>query len=170
MANHLGSPLSRLVRERAYRAGDLKVVEQQEAAAREKIKAAVSALRAIREHRRGIEEKLKTLDAEIVKRAAFDAALIRPIRACPRLGPFRYGEFRAEMIKTLKEAARPVTTRQVVMAMVRAFGMPFAIPAEREATRRRVVETLRTLARRGAIQRLHDTSKNAEGLWLWEGL
>lgn len=170
MANHLGATLSRLVREHAYRAGDLKKLERQEAAARECLNEATRTLRAVKQRRRDTIARLDQLNVEIGERAALDTDLIRAIQDTPRSGHFEHGEFTNELVRLLKGLNRPAPTRSIVGAMVACFGFPFDTIAEREAARRRVVERLRVLSRKGAIKRLHSPDSNKEGGWLWVGL
>lgn len=170
MGNHLGLQLSRLVRSRAYRAGDLERLKQEERDAREALKAATRSLRFAQRKQRAVESEIQALDVEIERRALLDISLIRSIKMTPRQGPFRHGELTASIVQLLKEAAGPATSRQVILALVEALNLPYASPAEREATRRRIVEKLRVLARRGAVTRLHDPTRSIEGIWLWVGL
>jgi len=170
MANHFGTALSRLIREHAYRAGDLKKLERQEAAARERLNDATRTLRAVKQRRRDTLARLDQLNVEISNLAVIDTALIRAIRDTPRLGHFEHGEFTSELVRLLKGLNRPAPTRSIVGAMVACFGFPFDSPAERDAARRRVVERLRVLAKKGAIKRLHSPDSNKEGCWIWVGL
>lgn len=170
MANHVGPTVSRLICERAYRAGDLKRLSRKEMDAKGTLRAAIAELRSVRREKLLVTARITEIDEAICVRAVLNIDQIRSIHSTPRTGPFRHGEFTAELVRLLKEAERPLPTSAIIQSMVVSFGLPYDTPTDREATRRRVVERLRVIARRGAIQRLHATDRNIEGLWRWTGI
>lgn len=158
------------MRERAYRAGDLASLEKEERSVRERLNAATREIRVLRRLLGATQTRINELDAQIIAASALDTKDIRAILATPRLGHFQHGEFTGELVRVLRAATGPLATRQIIGVVVDKFGLPYHRPEDREATRRRVVERLRVLARKGAIERMHDTASSGQGLWRWKGL
>lgn len=159
MANYVGAPLARLIRERAYTAGAL--VKAQKA-----VDEGISALRKAVAERREVIIRLAELD-EKIQQSEIDPADIRPIRRMPRRNYGPNGTVVSDLIDLIQGAKGAITTKEIISAMVEKHGFPMDTPEHREETRRRIVRPLRSLASKGFIQRLHDTENNKEGVWIW---
>lgn len=162
MARGISNALARVIRERAYFAGELAKADREVAAASTALKAAKAA-------RRKIASKVAKLDAEI-EESKLDPTEIRAIEKKPRVRVVQHGSFTAKLVELVRDAEGAITTGQIIAYMVSHLGLQYGTPAERDKTRRCIVERLRVLARKGAIKRLHETTDNQEGVWLWVGL
>ena len=162
MARGIGNELVRVIRERAYLAGELAKADREIALIRDSLKAAKSV-------QREIAKKIVRLDEE-VERSKLNPSEIRPIQGKPRVRVFRHGTFTSKLVDLVRDADGAIATGYIITCMVDSQGLPYSTPDERDKTRRSIVERLRVLARKGAIKRLHDTSNNQEGVWLWIGL
>lgn len=162
MARGISNALARVIRERAYFAGELAKADREVAAASNVLKAAKAA-------RKKIASKVSKLDAEI-EQSNLDPTEIRAIQEKPRVRVTRHGTFTAKLVQLVRDAECAITTGQIIALMISHFALSYGTPDERDKTRRCIVERLRVLARKGAIKRLHDTSDNQEGVWLWVGL
>lgn len=169
MANHLGTTLSRLIRERSYKGGELRALEHKEAAAKSRAMEAQAEYRKLLSQRRQTAKHLAKLDAEIQKRSAIDPAEIRAVRAMPRKMKCRHGSVNAELVRFLREAGHPIGTTDIIAHMAAKYGKRLDTPQAREEARRWVTEKLRVLVRKNAVHRLHDTDSTVPGLWLWVG-
>lgn len=162
MARGISNALARLIRDRAYLGGEL-------AKADNCLAEASAALKAVRVSRCKIAKKVAILDAKIAA-ANLDPSQIRPITLTPRVRVVRHGSFTSEIVAVVLNARGPITTGEIIGHLIATHGLPYSNPAERDKTRRCIVERLRVLARKGAIQRLHNTNDNQEGLWSWIGI
>lgn len=118
---------------------------------------------------KALSATLKTLDENITKQLAVDPEDIRAIRRKPRSGS-KHGAIVRTIVRILVSSSEPVQTPDIVMVLVDELGWPYDTREEREIARKKVVQPLRVLVKKGAVERLHDTTKNKTGLWRWVGI
>ncbi|HEX8962314.1 MAG TPA: hypothetical protein VF801_04865 [Rhodocyclaceae bacterium] len=162
MARGISNKLAILVRERAYVSGARSQAEHRVQHGRQVLAEAEAELEKI-------VARIAELDAQI-KKAELDPEEIRAVVYTPRTGGFSHGKFTLAMVNLLREADRPLKTSEIIAHMIETFGFPYTTPKDKDETRRRVVKRLRVISDQGAIQRLHDTSDNKEGIWMWTGM
>lgn len=170
MVNHVGTFLSQLIRERAYRAGDLERLDETEDKILERIRLAKLELQKTRKKKASLAARIDELNKQIKVRADLDVTKIRTIRHTPKLGGFKYGDLTAEIVRIVKEAGQPLPTSIIVRAIVSAFNLPYDTPENRMKSRRRVTGRLQAISRKGAITRHHAFDLGVEGIWSWTGL
>jgi hypothetical protein len=170
MANPFGYPLSRLIRQRSYAAGELGSLEADLAAASATLSAARITHRALQREQQLVIRQLAELDMKIEEQSAIQVQDIRACKATPKRIKCRRGSIVSELVALLKAAGEPLSTSVVVDHMVRKFGLPTATPQDRRYTRKWTTCKLQGLVRRNAVKRLHDPTDNLTGLWLWIGL
>jgi hypothetical protein len=170
MVNPVGNTVSRLIRERSYTGGEIKVLEQKLAQAAAVLKDAGAAHRKLRRELRVATLRLAVLDAEIAEKSTVRLSEICARRAVPKRFSTRHGSAVGELVRLLKTAGRPLATHELVTPMVDKFGLPVATTAERRYARKWVTCKLQALAHKGAVVRLHDLMDNLQGLWLWNGV
>lgn len=95
MANYLGAPLSRLIRERAYLTGEIGTNSNQ-------IKEAEALLSQLTLAQEKCQSKLQDVDQLIVKLSEIDPDDIRSIRKNERIIIGEHGSFRKELIRFMK--------------------------------------------------------------------
>ena len=169
MSKFISNKLCLLIRERSYSSGALNLLDRETTAIEANFVQQRQRLREIRKEKKKLITHIGKLDAEITSQIPVEPETIRPIRNTPRFG-FKHGSLTSKVVAILIESAIPVPTKQIVLAVVAELGLPFETHEQRQDARRKVVERLRKLVKKGAITRLHDTSDNQEGLWLWVGL
>lgn len=160
MANHVGTKLSRLIKERAYTAGHCALLRS----SRDKLQEALSRLD---QEIQQIEAKIAELDDKITAISAIDTAHIKAIRSTPRHLEGKYGEFRCELVRILKEAGGPVNSGALLQHMVAAFNLPMSTPQERNRSRELVRRPLNVFKTKGAVIRLPSTPDSLEGVRCW---
>lgn len=171
MANFLGAPLSRLVRERAYRAGDLQKVEQRQAAIRRQVARLVREYRVLREIRKEKAALVAETDGRIKEYADLDVEAIRPICLTPRRVVARHGTFRAEIVSFLQaQNGEPIPSAPLVKHMVAKFSLPMGTVDERREVTQAVLRDLRKLTCLGTIERLPHPDDPTLRVWRWIGL
>jgi hypothetical protein len=102
-ANRVGTPLSRLIKARAYLAGNRLVLEK-------RIETLKAELAAARRELKAMRDEASRVETQIVELSGIDPADIRPIRALSRESDPQYGQFRGALIELLKGANGPITT------------------------------------------------------------
>lgn len=168
-AKYISNELCLLIRERAYSRGALSSLEKQESKSLAEIDQLRKDVQSLRKQKKALSTKLNTLDAEITKQLAVDPEDIRPINRKPRSGS-KHGAIVRTIVRILVSSSEPVQTPDIVMVLVDELGWPYDTREEREIARKKVVQPLRVLVKKGAIERLHDTTKNKIGIWRWVGL
>ena len=169
MANPIGNPLSRLIRQRGYAGGELNTLDKQLEAATAALHEARFVCRNLRKSRQAIIKQMAELDVKITTQSAIRTEEIRAMRFVPKRFSCRHGSIVSELVKYLKEAGRAVTTHEIVDHMVGLFNLPVSTPQERRYARKWVTGKINLLARKGVVCRLHDPTDNLTGLWLWTG-
>lgn len=169
MAKYISNELANLIRDRAYSKGDLVRLEREESEALAIFVHQRQRVRDIRQQRKVVIARLGVLDAEITKQIPVDPANIRPIRSTPKSG-LKKGSIVSAIVQILVASQTGVPTTDIVQALVSKFAWAYGNDSEKEIARRKVVQPLRVLVKKGAVQRLHDTTKNNIGVWLWVGL
>lgn len=172
MANFLGVHLSRLVRERAYRAGELSKIERREAALRQKLAPLIREHQELRRARRENQARIAELDGELKEQGAeLDLDAIRPIVATPRRYVAKHGTFRAALVEYLiARQDTPIPTAPIVEHMAAKFSMPTTTAQEHRTAMRVVSRELRELVYIGAVERLIDLKNPSLRRWRWIGL
>lgn len=169
MAKYISSDLCRSIQERSYSGGALVRLDKEAAEIEAAFVQQRQRLREIRKERKRVLAHIGKLDAEITKQLSVDPGEIRPVRNTPRFG-FKHGSLTSKIVAMLQASPTPVPTKQLIAKVALDLGLPLDTPDQRDNARRKVVERLRKLVKKGAISRLHDTDDNQEGLWMWEGL
>lgn len=169
MAKYISNELARLIRKRAYTKGTLSWLDREESKSIADFVQLRQTIRNLREKKRQTVAQLSVLDAEIARQADIDPDEIRGIRPTPHSGS-RLGAIVRTIVRVLKDSPIPVATPDIVAVLVTELGWPYQTIEEREMARRKVVQPLRVLVKKGAVERLHDTTKNKIGLWQWVGL
>lgn len=171
MPGSLSPALSRLVRERAYRAGDLQKVEQRQAAIRRQVTRLIREYRALREVRKEKAALVAETDVRIKEHADLEVEAIRPICLTPRRVVARHGTFRAEIVSFLQaQDGEPIPTAPLVKHMVTKFSLPMGTAEERREVTQAVLRDLRKLTCLGAIERLPHPDDPTLRVWRWIGL
>jgi hypothetical protein len=160
MVNYVGTKLSRLIKERAYTAGSLPIMEDAERNLEAQLAAAKSKIQVMR-------KRLAELDVSITELSAIKPSEIRPVRPIPRKLTSKHGAFRRELIRFLKEADGAVETSDLFKHMIEKFNMPYDTSAERRRTRDLIRRPLYTFEELGAIMRMPTTSSQGYGVWVW---
>lgn len=160
MANHVGTKLSRLIKERAYTAGHCVLLRSNLVKLQEE-------LFQLDQEIQQAETRIAELDGKITAISAIDTSHIKPIRSTPRRQEGRYGEFRRKMVRILKEAGGPVKSGDILKHMVAVFNMPMSTPQERNRSRELVRRPLQFFKAKGAVIRLPSTPDSLEGVWCW---
>lgn len=169
MPKYISNDLCRLIRDRSYTSGALSLLDKEAAACEAIFVQQRQRLREIRKERNKLVALIGKLDAEITNQIPVAPEDIRPIRSTPRFG-FKHGSLTSKLVSILKGSSIPVPTRPIVAVVVSDLELPFETPDQRDIARRKVVERLRKLVKKGAVTRIHDTTDNQEGLWMWAGL
>lgn len=160
MANYVGQKLSRLIRKRAYAAGDRSTL----LAGLHELQEQVSTLQ-IRIANVGSE--IAELDKEITRLSAIDPSNIKGISIMPRTIVFKHGTFRREMINYLKSSARPVSTKEILEHMAAQFKIPMETSADRKKARDAIRRPLNHFHEAGAVIRLESGGFPSHGIWCW---
>lgn len=160
MANHVGTKVSRLIRERAYLAGSLPSLESRKTGLERDLAAATEAFEAA-------QKRLEAIDASITELSAITPSDIRPVRHTPHKLDAGYGDFRREMIRVLKETGGPVETAELFRHMAATFSMPNTTSAEKRKVRGLVRRPLYEFEKKGAVRRLPSVSDKGHGVWEW---
>lgn len=160
MANHVGTKLSRLIKQRAYTAGHRDLL----CANRVKLQDELARLN--QEIQRD-EAMIADLDGKITAISAINTSYIKPIRSTPRRQEGRHGEFRRELVRILKEAGGPVNSGAILQHMVKAFNLPMSSAKERNRARELVRRPLNVFKGKGAVIRLPSTPDSLEGVCCW---
>ena len=169
MAKYISNELANLIRDRAYTNSDLSRLERDESEALAIFVQQRQRIREVRQQRKVVLSRLGVLDAEITKQIPVDPDNIRPIRSTPKSG-LKKGSIVSSIVQILVATPTAVPTPDIVQALVSKFGWAYGNDSEKDIARRKVVQPLRVLVKKGAVQRLHDTTKNDIGLWMWVGL
>ena len=169
MPKYISNNLCRLIRERAYSSGTLALLDQEEAELENIFVQQRQRYREIRSAKKKLVTQLANLDAEITRQLPVDPEDIRSIRNTPRFGS-KHGSIVRSIVRMLTAQPAPVRTTDMVHALVQELGWPYATNEDREVARKNVVQPLRVLVKKGAVVRLHDTTKNGVGAWMWVGL
>lgn len=168
MANYLGVPLARLIRQRAYQAGEINKVGERLEVLLENVQEIQRELELKQARKALLEERLQETDRQIEAFANYlDVNDIRSIRPMPRSGQFQHGELTRFLVELLKSAEKPIPTSLIVQTAASYFGFSMATAEERDQSWRRIKQPLKIMSRKGAVKRLHDRDKNFEGAWLW---
>lgn len=170
MANYVGATAARLVRRLAYAKGSLAELTRLTDHAQAKLSTAASGYKRLRSQCRDVRQHISALEAELSTVSTMPTAEIRAVEARPRRSGQIHGTIIAELVRLLREAERPLTTNEIVLAMANRFTISLETPKARKATRRTFTSKLRMLIRKGAVERLHDPDGSDEGRWLWIGL
>lgn len=160
MANYVGTKLSRLIKERAYRSGDLNSLQKEADELSARLKKARGTIRQQAKAIAKLDEQIETL-------SAIDPNDIRAIRATPRSLTTPHGAFRRELVDFLKKQRGPVKMDAIVDHMVKHFDMPMAPPDERLRTFQRVRRPLNVFKQKGAVKRLPSCPETGQGIWMW---
>lgn len=168
-AKYISNDLCLLIRERAYTKGTLSSLEKEESQSLEDIAKLWHEVRNLRKQKKALQAKIGVMDAEITRQIPVDPEDIRTIRRKPRSGS-KHGAIVRTIVRVLVSATDPVQTPDIVMVLVNELGWPYNTREEREIARKKVVQPLRVLVKKGAVERLHDTTKNKIGLWQWVGI
>ena len=163
MARAISLDLARLIRERAYAAGELKK-------AAKKAKALRLALEVAEAERMRAAASLLKIDVKLGKYPSIKPVLIRSIEAHPRIVELTHGAFTRELIRFLRTVQRPVSTQEIMEYQLRVFNLREGDTVqERDWFRRKTCRRLRVFASKGVLQRLHELDEGKLGLWLWVG-
>lgn len=160
MANYLGRTLSRLVRRRAYLAGNIFKLEEQ---AEEVRRALAAAERVVLDAR----QDLATLDAEIEAESGIHGEDIRPIRHVPRGTIGQHGTFLPALVEILKETGGPIDMRDLVGQMALRFSVTLSTAAERDRFGSIVRRAMNKLRLKEAVVRLPAARGEKAGVWCW---
>lgn len=160
MANYLGSRLSRLVRRRAYLAGDITKLEEQIADLQCELAAAEQAVA-------NAWAELATLDSEIEAEPGLEVNDIRAIRAIPRATGGKHGEFVRELVRLLRDADGPVDMEDLVAQMASRFSVPISTGVERKRFGGLVRRATNKLRKKSAVVRLPAEPGKTTGVWRW---
>jgi hypothetical protein len=163
MARAISLELARLIRERAYAAGDLKKEVEKAKILRLALEdAETECIRA--------QAVLKKIDEKLGNYPSIKPTLIRSIEAHPRRVELTHGAFTRELIRFLRTARRPVSTSEVIEYQLRVFDLEEGSTGEeRKWFRNKTSKRLRVMSDKGVIQRLHERKTTKLGLWLWIG-
>lgn len=170
MANPIGYTLSRIIRQRSYAAGELKIIEERICQSQAALHEAQIAHEALLTGQKQLVTRLAELDAELIQRSEIDPSEIYARRPIPKRYTDRYGSVVATLVELLKAADAPLTTTQIVSVMADKFALPQTTPNERRYARKWVTAKLRVLVKKGAVVPLHDLTDNLTGLWRWTGI
>jgi len=169
MPKYISNALCLLIRERAYSKGTLSSLEKEESLSVADFVQLRQSIRNLRRQKKELLAKIGKLDAEITKQLPVDPDDIRTIRSTPRSGS-KHGAIVRTIVRILTASDGPVRTPDIVMVLVDELDWPYGTKEEREIARKKVVQPLRVLVKKGAVVRLHDTTKNRVGLWQWVGI
>jgi hypothetical protein len=170
MANPIGYTLSRIIRQRSYTAGELKIIEERISQAQAALREARIAHKALLKEQKHLTARLAELDAELTQRSEIEPSDIYARRPIPKRYTDRYGSVVATLVELLKESDAPLTTTQIVSVMAEKFTLPQTTASERRYARKWVTAKLRVLVKKGAVVPLHDLTDNLTGLWRWTGI
>lgn len=160
MANYVGVRLSRLIKERAYTAGRCTQLNSKLTGLKKE------AAQCSKDLKRA-EAKVVELDRMIATASAIDPADIKPIRSTPRLIDSKYGAYRRELIRVLKEAGGPVKVSDLIAHMATTFNLPMNTSKERTHARDSVRRPLNIFKEHGAVIRMPSHPDTQEGVWCW---
>lgn len=166
---YISNDLCLLIRERAYTKGALSSLEKDESQSLADIAKLWQEVRNLRKQKKALLAKIGVLDADITRQLPVDPEDIRAIRRKPRSGS-KHGAIVRTIVRILVSSPEPVRTPDIVHVLVDELNWPYSTRKEREIARKKVVQPLRVLVKKGVVERLHDTTKNKIGFWLWVGL
>jgi hypothetical protein len=163
MANYLGVPLARLIRQRAYQAGEISRVGERVGVLLENVQRIQRELEIEQARKASLESRLQETDRKIESFATYlDVNDIRSIRPTPRSGQFQHGDLTRFLVDLLKSTEKPIPTSLIVQTAASYFGFAMTTAEERDQSSRRVKQPLKVMSRKGAVKRLHDRDKNLE--------
>lgn len=162
-ANRVRTPLSRLIKARAYLDGNRLVLEKRIGTLKAELATARRELKAMRDDATRVE-------TQIIELSGIDPADIRPIRALPRESDPKYGQFRSALIDLLKAANGPITTDALLAQLAERLQLSLATAADRKRAYSLVRRPLAKFAKRGAVIRLPSAKGDRHGTWLWTGV
>lgn len=173
MANHIGTVLTKLIREIAYAKGELVEIERSADRIQRRLEPLIQDYKKIRALRRTQLARLAELEAVLAECSGLGAQEIRVIRNLPKKLGLPHGAFVRELVAVLTKANAPIDTVSIVKQMARQLDLQIGTPTTYDMTRRSVVEKLRYLVRKGAVERLpSEAGANGRqvGRWRWKGL
>ncbi|MEQ1706557.1 MAG: hypothetical protein ABL867_11395 [Rickettsiales bacterium] len=160
MANHVGTRLSRLIKERAYAAGRCTQINSKLLELKKGVAQCSKDLKLAK-------AKVAELDRMIASASAIDPADIKPIRFTPRQPDSKHGAFRRELIRILTEAGGPVKVSDLIAHMAATFNLPMSTGAERERASGLVRRPLNVFKTKGAVMRMPSHPETLESVWCW---
>lgn len=160
--NRVGTPLSRLIKARAYLAGNRLTLEK-------RIETLKAELAAAKRELKAMLVEASRLETQIIELSGIDPADIRPIRALSRASDPKYGQFRGALIELLKGANGPITTDALLTQLAKRLQLSLATAADRKRAYSLVRRPLAKFAKRGAVIRLPSAKGERHGTWLWTG-
>jgi septation ring formation regulator EzrA len=172
MANHVGTKLSRLIRERSYLSGELARLRDSERAILAEIEAATERLTRLRDgdiHK--ARERLNELDRLIHEEApSIDPNDINVVRRTLRRSSSKHGELIGAVVENLRSSPNGISTHEMASRIAPQFALPWTTREEKSDTISRVRRMLNNLKAKGAVQRLPgEMSANGQEIarWRW---
>ncbi|MDS4015543.1 MAG: hypothetical protein RKP46_14520 [Candidatus Accumulibacter sp.] len=172
MANLLGNKLNRIIREIAYAKGEVLTHKIAAEKAKDRIKLAAAELKAARSEMRLAEARVAALRPKLGEQADIAADEIRAIRHWPKLPTTSYGKIIKELVRYLQQDGEPKSTGEIVVHLVRKFGLPVGTNAERAETSSSIRKRLRKLVQQGVVARYPEETVldgHSVAHWHWIG-
>lgn len=166
---YISNDLCLLIREMAYSKGALLALEKEEYQSIADFVQLRQKIREVRKQKQTLLSKMGDLNTQITRQLPVEQEDIRSIRRTPRSGS-KHGAIVRTIVRILVDSPVPVSTSDIILVLVFELGWPYSNSEEREIARKKVVQPLRVLVKKGAVKRLHDTTTSKVGLWLWVGL
>jgi hypothetical protein len=172
MANHVGTKLSRLIRERSYLSGELARLRDSEQAILAEIEAATARLTGLRDvDMRKAQERLDEIDGLIhVEAPAIDPNDINVVRRVLRKSSAKHGALIAAVVENLRSSPDGISTHEMAGRIAPQFALPWTTREAKSDTISRVRRMLNNLKAKGAVQRLPgEMSVNGQEIarWRW---
>ena len=162
MANHVGTQLSRLLKERVYLSGNA-----------ERIEAEISKLQAqIDEKHSALQQevaRIRELDEAIAELSDIDPNDLKSMQARPRDIKVRHGSIRNELVKLLRDSGKVWRTGELVVALAAKLGFPAETPKDKRRMQERVRRPMNLWCKEGYVKRLPDCPETGQGVWQWIG-
>lgn len=173
MANHIGTKLSRLIRERSYLSGEIERLEE----AAQDLQREIEALRAKRKTKVVELKRVRLRLVEVDDFIRADAPNIDPndinvVRRTPRQSTGAHGTLVGAVVALLRSNLDAVSTIEVAEKLAPEFGLPWTTAKGRDYTLSRVRRILNNLKERKAVARASAATgehNQPVARWRWAG-
>lgn len=158
MANHVGTRISRLIKEVAYLKGEIAALDVAAGRALDQMRPFAEQAKRLRAECRAARHHLSALETALAEEVDLSNADIRAIVRTPKQLGQPYGAYITELVRLLRSADGPLSTSAITAHMVGHFDIPKTTLVERNRTRWKIRQRLRELEATRRPEKIAETS------------